>query len=193
MLLFLQGGFFNGYVQFEHWRDDQRQLDDIRLLGSLPSSFGVPLPIKTLHGKVYGCPISGLVLEALDHSRHISYIRGGSQFIMKLLRKLPRFLKNKYVLTVLAFLLWLLFFDNNDLIRQYERHQRLNELKEQRSFYKERIERTKEELKALTSDTSELERFARERYLMKKPNEDIYVIVDEEEEGKEGENLLENQ
>lgn len=112
---------------------------------------------------------------------------------MKLLQKLPRFLKNKYVLTVLAFFIWLLFFDNNDLIRQYERQQQLEKLKEQRSFYKERIDRTRAELKALTSDTSELVRFARERYLMKKPNEDIYVIVDEEEEGKEGENLLENQ
>lgn len=112
---------------------------------------------------------------------------------MKLIQKLPSFLKNKYVLTVLAFFIWLLFFDNNDLLRQYERHQRLEKLKEQRGFYKERIGQTRAELKALTSDTNELVRFARERYLMKKANEDIYVIVDEEEEGNEGENLLENQ
>ncbi len=110
---------------------------------------------------------------------------------MKLIHKLPSFLKNKYVLTVLAFLIWLLFFDSNDLLLQYQRHQKLDELKEQKAFYKDRIEKSRKELQALTSDTSELIRFARERYLMKKANEDIYVIVPEEKEGKERENLLE--
>lgn len=112
---------------------------------------------------------------------------------MSLLEKLPPYLKNKYVLTVAAFLLWLLFFDNNDLIRQFERQQKLDELQEQKRYYKERIEESRAELKALTTDTSKLERFARERYLMKKENEDIYVIVPEDQEGEEGENLLENQ
>ena len=112
---------------------------------------------------------------------------------MSFLQKLPAFLKNKYVLTVLAFFLWLLFFDTNDLIRQYERQTKLDELEEQKRFYKDRIEESKAELKALTTDTSKLERFARERYLMKKPNEDIYVIVPEDQEGEEGKNLLENQ
>lgn len=112
---------------------------------------------------------------------------------MKFLEKLPPYLKNKYVLTVLAFFLWLLFFDSNDLLLQFERHQKLDELREQKAYYKERIEKNKAELQALTSDTNKLERFARERYLMKKPNEDIYVIVPEDKEGEEGENLLENQ
>lgn len=113
---------------------------------------------------------------------------------MKMPERLSRLLKNKYVLTVFAFFIWLLFFDNNDLIQQYERSQRLQKLKEERDFYKDRTERARNELKALNSDTAELERFARERYLMKKENEDIFMIVEEGEEEELGdkENLLEN-
>lgn len=110
---------------------------------------------------------------------------------MKRAQSILPYLKNKYVITVLAFFFWLLFFDSNDLIRQYNREQQLEKLKEERAFYKERIEETRSELKALSSDPGELERFARERYLMKKENEDIFVIVDEEDEKKDQEKLLE--
>lgn len=113
---------------------------------------------------------------------------------MPMPERLTRFLKNKYVLTVFAFFAWLLFFDNNDLIRQHERSQQLEKLKEERDFYKERTEKARNELRALNSDSSELERFARERYLMKKENEDIFMIVEEgdAEELGDKENLLEN-
>lgn len=110
---------------------------------------------------------------------------------MKRVQSILPYLKNKYVITVLVFFIWLLFFDNNDLIRQYNREQQLQELKEERNFYKERIEETRAELKALTSDPEKLERFARERYLMKKKNEEIFVIVDEDEEKVGSEKLLE--
>jgi cell division protein FtsB len=120
------------------------------------------------------------------------FVPSGWKFpLMKLIDRLPSFLKNKYVLTVLAFFVWLLFFDSNDLILQYQRNQELQELEQQKGYYKERIDESRAELKALSSDTSELIRFARERYLMKKPDEDIYVIVPEDQEGKERENLLE--
>jgi cell division protein FtsB len=72
---------------------------------------------------------------------------------------------------------WLLFFDKNDIFTQSELINKLNKLKDERSYYLEEIEKGKREITELKTNKESLERFAREKYLMKKDNEDVFVIV----------------
>ena len=75
----------------------------------------------------------------------------------------------------------MLFFDRNDLLSQYEYRTQLNKLKEEKEFYTRETERVKKDLDELTTNRERLEKFAREKYLMKKDNEDVYVIIKEKE------------
>ncbi len=90
-------------------------------------------------------------------------------------------LKNKYLICGIAFLTWMLFFDRNDLMSQYEYRQQLNVLEAEKEFYTTETEKTVKDLNELTTDRAKLEKFAREKYLMKKDNEDVFVIIKEEE------------
>lgn len=96
-------------------------------------------------------------------------------------KRIPSFLYNKYLLALVAFLVWLTFFDRNNFISQVRYGRTLNKQRLQKEFYKGEIERDSTALVEL-SDTNKLEKFAREKYLFKKDNEDIYVIVEEETE-----------
>lgn len=95
------------------------------------------------------------------------------------MRRLFDLIKNKFFLVTVAFVIWMIFFDKNDLFSQYEYHQQLDKLKQEQIFYKSETEKVNKDLGELTSDKSKLEKFAREKYLMKKDNEDIFVIVHE--------------
>lgn len=87
------------------------------------------------------------------------------------------YLKNKYIITIIAFIIWMLFFDHNDFIYQYKLGSELSDLKEEKSFYLEKIEEIKDINEEVFADKESLEKFAREKYLMKKDNEDIFLIV----------------
>lgn len=87
--------------------------------------------------------------------------------------------KNKFFWVTTAFIVWMLFFDKNDLLSQYESHQQLAKLKQEKAFYTKETEKVNQDLSELTSNPQQLEKFAREKYLMKKDNEDVYVIVKE--------------
>ena len=95
---------------------------------------------------------------------------------MKIFKNIPFWLKNKYSLTLLAFVVWLVFFDHNDLFVQIERTNELKQLENGRDYYTEQIREMKKELSELDNDPASLERAARERYLMKKDNEDVFII-----------------
>jgi cell division protein FtsB len=89
----------------------------------------------------------------------------------------PKLLKNKYILTAGAFAVWMLFFDNRDVITTHFRHRgELNRLEESRAYYQNEIEKTRKELEQLKSDPGVLEKYAREKYRMKRDNEDLFVI-----------------
>ena len=98
------------------------------------------------------------------------------------IRRLIDLFKNKFFIITVAFIVWMLFFDKNDLVSQYEYHQQVNNLKQERDFYKSETEKVSKDLDELTSDPEKLEKFAREKYLMKKQGEDVFVIVDEHNE-----------
>ncbi len=87
-------------------------------------------------------------------------------------------IRNKYILASIAFVIWMLFFDRNDLSTQYEYWSQLKTLNKEKEFYTRETEQVKKDLLELTSNPKQLQKFAREKYLMKKDNEDIFVIID---------------
>lgn len=95
-------------------------------------------------------------------------------------KRLPSFTRNFFFLTGLFFIVWMSFFDSNDFISQYKLSSKINNLESQREYYIEKIEEVKKDREELLSNPELLEKFARENYLMKKPTEDIYIIVEEE-------------
>lgn len=96
-------------------------------------------------------------------------------------RSAPGWIKNKYAITLAAFFIWLVFFDQNDLWNQYKLKRELRNLEQDKAYYQEQIELTRNDLENLLNDNEKLERYAREKYLMKKNNEEIFVIVKEDE------------
>ncbi len=95
---------------------------------------------------------------------------------MKLLSHIPAILKNKYLLTLVGFAVWMLFFDRNDFFTQIGRYQKLSELETNTAYFKKKIEAAKTELEKRKTDPSAYERIAREKYYMKKDNEDIFLF-----------------
>lgn len=86
-------------------------------------------------------------------------------------------LKNKYLLSVVLIVLWLVFFDKNDVFTQYELIQKCHKLNAEKEYYLKEISNNKTELEDLKKNSKTLETFAREKYLMKKENEDLFVFV----------------
>lgn len=99
--------------------------------------------------------------------------------VKKLLDKIPAHMRNRYTATGLGLLCWIAFFDRNDAWTTFKNRRELGRMQEQKEFYSTEIARTKEQLHELGSDKVLLEKFARERYLMKRDNEDIFVLVPE--------------
>ncbi|MFI5148599.1 MAG: septum formation initiator family protein [Bacteroidia bacterium] len=94
------------------------------------------------------------------------------------LRILP-LLKNKYFLVTLGVLVWVLFFDKNDIWSQLDLTRQVNKLRAEKKYFTTEIQNNKKDLEELKTNPKNLEKFARENYLMKKDNEVIYVIVPE--------------
>lgn len=95
--------------------------------------------------------------------------------------RIPKWLRNKYVFTSVVFVLWMTFFDSNDLFKHLRLINRLKEVNRIKSERIAQIEETRMQLKDLQHKSTQ-EKFARETYFFKKANEEVYVIVEEEEE-----------
>jgi cell division protein FtsB len=101
--------------------------------------------------------------------------------LKQLFNRLPNYVKNKYVFTTILLLIWLAFFDSHNLIRQYKLKSEKEKLKEEMLFYKSEIEKDSTALFNLTNNPETQEKFAREKYNMKKDDEDIIIIVESDE------------
>ena len=96
---------------------------------------------------------------------------------MKLLAHIPAWLKNKYLLTALGFAVWILFFDARDFITSHFREKgELRKLEASKKYYEQQIATTRQELEQLKSNPALLEKYAREKYRMKKDNEDLFLV-----------------
>ena len=102
--------------------------------------------------------------------------------IGELFERVPRWLRSFYFLTGLAFLVWMFLFDANDLMRQYDMYAKLQELEGDREYYLREIEKVKKDRAELLSSPELLEKFAREKYIMKRPGEDVFVLVPQDKE-----------
>ena len=91
--------------------------------------------------------------------------------------RIPSWLKNKYILTTLCFAVWVLFIDDRDFITTHFKHVReLHKLEARKQYYESQILTVRKELDQLKSDPATLEKYAREKYLMKRDNEDLFVV-----------------
>jgi len=99
---------------------------------------------------------------------------------MKILTTIPAFLKNRYFLTGAGFVIWIVFFDSRDLITSHFREKaQLVKLEESKKYYEQQIAATRKQLEQLKTNPAILEKYARERFLMKKANEDLFRIREE--------------
>ncbi|MEM9076911.1 MAG: septum formation initiator family protein [Bacteroidota bacterium] len=90
-------------------------------------------------------------------------------------KKWFKLLTNMYILVLTIFVIWMAFFDTNSMLIHLELRKEIKKLEKQKDFLQGEIEKDKEILEKL-SDSNELEKFAREKYYMKKENEEIFLI-----------------
>lgn len=98
---------------------------------------------------------------------------------MKLLTHIPAWLRNKYFIATAAFLAWMVFFDRNDLATQLQRRHELTGLQLVKEDFTRKIARERNELNQLQTNPATLEKYAREKYYMKRDNEDLFIIAPE--------------
>ncbi len=106
----------------------------------------------------------------------LKYMAGKGKFNLKW----GKILKNKYFIASILFLAWIVFFDENSFVSHSENKRRLKEFTRQKEYYEELIRSDKQKLEDLSAGEKELERFAREQFFMSKPDEDIYIVVEED-------------
>ncbi len=85
-------------------------------------------------------------------------------------------LKNKYLLVGAFFVIWMLFFDPKDILSDFERRDKLNKLEKSERHLKMQIAESRAELDQLKNNAQSIEKYAREKYMMKKDNEDLFII-----------------
>ncbi|MCB0793807.1 MAG: septum formation initiator family protein [Flavobacteriales bacterium] len=97
----------------------------------------------------------------------------------RVLQRIPSRLRNRYGLAAFLLFAWIVVFDEYDLWATLKLRRQLAKMRTEKVWYQEQIEQTREQLHELTSNKDLLEKFARERYLMKRDNEEIFVLVTE--------------
>ena len=87
--------------------------------------------------------------------------------------------KYKYAIITFVFMVWITFFDSNSLLSLWKIKREAKNLQKETNFFKSEIEKAREQRDYLFSKNQlNLEKFAREKYLMKKENEDVFIIVE---------------
>lgn len=99
--------------------------------------------------------------------------------LQKRISKLPWWITNPFFITTVVFSVWMVFFDESNLITQYRKHCELSALLEKRKYYRDQIKETNKAFSELNSNPATQEKFAREHYWMKRDNEDVFVIVED--------------
>ncbi|KAA9333744.1 FtsB family cell division protein [Adhaeribacter soli] len=99
-----------------------------------------------------------------------------------MLERIPRIFRSFYFLVTAAFLVWMFFFDENDFIRQYQMSKKLSDLEEEKEYYLSKIAEVQKDRHELMSNADLLEKFAREKYLMKRPAEEVFIVVPKKED-----------
>jgi cell division protein FtsB len=88
--------------------------------------------------------------------------------------------KNFYIATFVAWLVWILFLDNNNIRVVFSNRMKMKELEKEKGILLKKISEVKRERNEVFGNPKMLEKWAREEFMMRKPNEDVYVIVNED-------------
>lgn len=102
-------------------------------------------------------------------------------FLSNILHRIPKFLLNKYAVLLVAFVVFITFFDHNNLISRWETRSRIKGMEKEIKYYKNEIENNKKKMSEMRTSSETLEKYAREQYFLKKDSEDIYIINEEDE------------
>ncbi len=94
-------------------------------------------------------------------------------------KKWVRILSNKYTLILILFVIWMIFFDTNSYFIHKELNDDINALQDTKEFYQKEIDEDKKFIEKM-KDSDEVEKYAREKYYLKKENEDIFIIEHED-------------
>jgi cell division protein DivIC len=86
-----------------------------------------------------------------------------------------KFLSNKYIWSLLFFVVWMLFLDNYSYFDHRVLNNQIEELEDNKSYYQDEIKKDEAQIKQL-KNPDHVEKYAREKYYMKKDSEDIYII-----------------
>lgn len=86
-------------------------------------------------------------------------------------------LRNKYFISTLAFLIWVGLFDENNLIERHQLNKEIRTIEKEKEYYLTNISEDAARLRELQTNTDNLEKFAREQYLMHREDEDVFIIV----------------
>jgi cell division protein DivIC len=97
----------------------------------------------------------------------------------KALHILKKILLNRYFLAITAFVVWMVFFDTNSLKRQRLLNARISEITDMTAFYSAEIEKNNKAIEELKTSPEAIEKYGREKYLMKRDSEDVYIITRE--------------
>lgn len=100
----------------------------------------------------------------------------------RLYERIPKQIRNKFAITTIIFMVWMAFFDTNSIWAQYYLQSTLQELETKKAFFLKEIEQAELDQHELFTDDASLEKFARERYLMKKSNEDLFLVLEKDGE-----------
>jgi cell division protein FtsB len=95
-------------------------------------------------------------------------------------KKLPPAFRNFYFVCSMLFLFWMTFLDSNDLVTRVKMSSKLGDLEDEKEYYNQKIVEVEKDRNELMTNKELLEKFARERYLMRKESEDVFVIVEED-------------
>lgn len=95
-------------------------------------------------------------------------------------KSLFKTITNKYLFAFLIFSVWMIFIDDNNILFLRKNLNKLKRYRVEREYYKTKIEADSIKLDELKKNSKDLERFAREEFLMKKDNEDIFLIIEKE-------------
>ncbi|MCF8231137.1 MAG: septum formation initiator family protein [Bacteroidales bacterium] len=90
--------------------------------------------------------------------------------------------KRLFFIITLVFAVWMLFIDDFNVFHRLSLNKKINSLEEQKEYYRKEIKRDSALIKTLKNNPDSMERYAREKYLMKKKDEDIFLIIDESED-----------
>jgi cell division protein FtsB len=102
---------------------------------------------------------------------------------MRLLTRLPAWLRNKYFLSAACFIVWMLFFDPRDIFTQAAHSRELKQLQTSKAWYEQEIAKESAEAEQLKNNPATIEKYARERYLMKRQNEELFLVPENYETG----------